>query len=395
MVLGAGPFQVPVIRKAQAMGCHTIAVSNLPDDPGMAVADAYHLCSTLDQEQVLHLARHEQIHGILTVASEVAAPTVAYVAQQLHLPAYSLQAAETIANKFRLRTFLQEKNLSAIRFAKLETEADIPAALARVPLPAMVKPLLASGSRGIRKITSEADLRATLPQAVAQSYRYVGALLEEFMPGEAYGAEALIAGGKIALLTLSRKFVNEWFVTTGHLLPAVLPKETEALIITLLEKTVAALALSNGALDVDLVLSPAGPEIIEMGGRLGGNNLAELVSLHTGTDWVEQVIKLALAEPLQLDKAVSRRPVAVHLAGSERPGKLKQIRRFEDVFPNYSDSLVAQKDLVLPGSHVSAFTQGSHQLGAFLITHPDQEKLAELLRLVQETPWIELEEARV
>lgn len=46
MILGAGPFLAPAIRKAAALGCHVITVDNLPDNirqlvcnPGMVVQD--------------------------------------------------------------------------------------------------------------------------------------------------------------------------------------------------------------------------------------------------------------------------------------------------------------------------------------------------------------------
>ena len=41
MVLGAGIYQVPLIKKAKEMGLHTIVVSPKGPYPGISLADTY------------------------------------------------------------------------------------------------------------------------------------------------------------------------------------------------------------------------------------------------------------------------------------------------------------------------------------------------------------------
>ena len=123
MVLGAGIFQVPLIQLAQRMGLEVVALSYLPQDPGLALAHKSYVVSTIHKEEVLQIARTEKINGILTVASEVAAPTAAWVAQQLNLAGYSHQAAVTIANKLELRNFLAKNGLASMRYHNASTPA--------------------------------------------------------------------------------------------------------------------------------------------------------------------------------------------------------------------------------------------------------------------------------
>mgnify|MGYP000529437516 CR=1 FL=1 len=53
LILGAGEMQVPVIRKANDMGLHTIVADMDANAPGMGYASEPVLVSTMDKEGVL------------------------------------------------------------------------------------------------------------------------------------------------------------------------------------------------------------------------------------------------------------------------------------------------------------------------------------------------------
>ena len=61
MVLGAGEFQLPLIRAAKAKGMRVAVVSIPGDYPGFAEADARWLCDVRDKEAVLKAAREYEI----------------------------------------------------------------------------------------------------------------------------------------------------------------------------------------------------------------------------------------------------------------------------------------------------------------------------------------------
>ena len=59
MIMGAGIYQVPLIRKAREMGIYTIAVSIPGNYPGFAVADEVCHINTVDYEAVLKVGREK------------------------------------------------------------------------------------------------------------------------------------------------------------------------------------------------------------------------------------------------------------------------------------------------------------------------------------------------
>ena len=53
MILGAGIYQVPLIKKAKEMGLETLVVSIKGNYPGIALADSFYEIDTRDYEKIL------------------------------------------------------------------------------------------------------------------------------------------------------------------------------------------------------------------------------------------------------------------------------------------------------------------------------------------------------
>ncbi|MFR3343518.1 MAG: hypothetical protein ACLTS6_05340 [Anaerobutyricum sp.] len=79
MILGAGIYQVPLIKTAKRMGLYTIVVSIPGNYPGFALADKVYYENTVDDEKILEIARAEQIDGIVTTGTDVCVITIGKV----------------------------------------------------------------------------------------------------------------------------------------------------------------------------------------------------------------------------------------------------------------------------------------------------------------------------
>ena len=84
--LGGNYFQMTAVKAAKRLGYYVIDIDYLPDNPAHKFADEYYNISTLDKESVLKLAIEKNIDGIMAYASDVSAPTAAWVAEKLGLP---------------------------------------------------------------------------------------------------------------------------------------------------------------------------------------------------------------------------------------------------------------------------------------------------------------------
>ena len=93
LILGAGIYQVPLIKTAKRMGIQTLVASIPGNYPGFELADKVFYENTVDHEKILGIAREEQIDGIVTAGTDVAVITIGKVCDALGLKGLSAEAA--------------------------------------------------------------------------------------------------------------------------------------------------------------------------------------------------------------------------------------------------------------------------------------------------------------
>ena len=389
MVLGAGVFQLPVIRAASRLGLHTIAVSYYEDDPGREECDEFIHCSTADKAAVLELARTRRIDGVTTMASEISAVTAAYVAESLGLPGYDLETARSIGNKVLLRRFLKANGFRVPGFHGVRSLEEAEAKFQELRKPVFLKPASASGSRGAFKLETIEQLRDCFERSLNASILDEEAILEENLSGREIGGEILVKGGRIVFFQPTRKLLNDRFVPYGHILPADLePSDFEA-VKAMMTSVIEALGLQDGPLNFDIMLTQDGPVIIELGGRLGGNCLPELMRLHTGVDTVEAVVRLAMGDTFELPPMESN-PAGVFIFGSRAKGQVARVYRLAEKFPEWADDLIGERVDAELGQEVEPFIQGDRQLGYFIMKASDGRTLEDRILRMQQESWIDL-----
>lgn len=390
IILGAGVFQVPAILKAREMGLYTIVFGKRTHEPGMSMADESIVCDTTDQQKVLEIAQRERVDGIMTIASELSAPTVAYVAKHMGLPGIEPIVTQTISEKDRLRQFLRKENLDDTQFGITYSLHEAEELFGSLQPPVIMKPVLASGSRGIRLINSLAALRENWEVSARESFRKKAVLLEEYLLGNLLGGQLLVRDNCIEFICISDKKVNGFFVPYCHVFPAQLSLQEDKAVGTLLSGIVALLPYSQGAMDFDLVLTERGPRVLEVGGRLGGNGLAELAIYHSGLDIIKETIRISLGDEPDTAMSRPRTHCALYILGSSRSGELKRYHRFKDVFPSFKTDLLQERHFSKPGMPVQPLTQSNHQLGHIMVQQPDRPSLDHLLERVAQVEWVEV-----
>jgi formate-dependent phosphoribosylglycinamide formyltransferase (GAR transformylase) len=108
LFLGGAPTQIPPIKYALEQGYYIITCDYLPENPGHKLAHEYHNVSTTDKKAVLELAKKLKIDGIVAYASDLSAPTAAYVAEKLELSGNSYELPEKLTSYSKFYTKYQE-----------------------------------------------------------------------------------------------------------------------------------------------------------------------------------------------------------------------------------------------------------------------------------------------
>lgn len=380
MILGAGQYQLPAIRRARELGCRVITVDYLPDNIGHRFADASVNANTTDQEAVLTAAQRHAVNGIATFASDVAAPTVAAVARAMHLPGTSVTAAKTLSDKGLFRRFQHNNDLNSPAFAIVQDNGELSEGLARLRLPLMVKPVDASGSRGITMLASK-DL-ATAQTAFARAHtasRAGRVCIEEFVTGIEVGGDAFMQNGELVIGIVTEKRTND-FVVVGHCLPTNITPRQQAEVLGEVERVCQMLGHLNGPVNFDVVVDDRGATILEMSARTGGNGIPQLIARSTGFDPIEATIKISLGQEISIPTFSNPRPCGSLVFGSAAGGVLVNMAQEAELrqLPYVFDYFCAYE----VGQHVPAFEHGSAALGHVLFDLTDKDDYDRIIEAV-------------
>src|SRR3954469_1729284 len=101
--IGAGPFQVPLIRAARKRGLTVLACDGDPLAPGLRLAHQSHIADIRDPEACLALAQRYKIDAVTCLATEAGVVSAAYVAETMGLPGLPLEAARKVTDKLAMR----------------------------------------------------------------------------------------------------------------------------------------------------------------------------------------------------------------------------------------------------------------------------------------------------
>ena len=360
MVMGAGIYQVPLIKAAREMGIYTIAVSIPGNYPGFGYADEVLHITTVDSEAVLKAAQERQIVGICTAGTDVAVMTIGRVNDALGLSGISYEAAKIACDKVLMKQAYEANGVRTAKYRKVYFNEDVNEKIKGLEYPLIVKIVDSSGSRGITRVDSPDRLQAAILNA--QSFtRKDYYIVEEFIIGREFGAQAFVMDGKVQFVLPHGDYIFIWStgVPAGHFAPYALSEEGERDCIETTEKAIRAMKLDNCAVNCDFIMRDGRTYVLEIGGRSGATCLAELVSIYYGYDYYRKIIQVALGQKpdFPTDRAV---PNASKLLMSDRDGTIFSLANRN---PKNSENIVEVKFDYTVGDTVKKFHVGPNRIG--------------------------------
>ena len=299
-IIGASYLQLPLVKRAMDMGIETICFAWEDGAVCKDVCTRFYPISIMEKEQILSVCRQEKIDGITTIATDVAVPTIAYVAQTLKLVGNSVECAYKATNKYAMRQALRAGGVKCPFFALVHNSDEASAALAKTSLPVILKPCDRSGSMGVTKVETTGQLSAAVDAAVNASF-VKAAILEKFVDiAQEISVEGISWQGEHYVLAVTDKVTTgaPHYVEIGQHQPSHLPTETLAEAVRQVKLGVKALGIEYGASHPELMVAKDGQVYVtEIGARMGGDFIgSDLVYLSTGYDFLKGVIEVALGQ---------------------------------------------------------------------------------------------------
>jgi len=249
----------------------------------------------------------------ITTFSEAQLARTAALASRCGLPFHTPRTALALTDKLIQREVLAAAGVQATRCQAVTGPADLAGALRQVGLPAVLKPRAGAGGARTCRVDTAGEAAARLEEFLAAQRGPAGRpgqgqfVLEELLPGYPAAAgpqwgdyvsvESVTCGGVTSHLEVTGKFpLTPPFRETGYFVPATLGQPLRQAVLGLTGAAVAALGVANGVTHTEVKLTPEGPKIIEVNGRLGGY-VADIVRRARGFDLVRLALAAALGRP--------------------------------------------------------------------------------------------------
>ena len=338
LFIGAGFLQSFVIETAKSIGYSTYAVDSNPEAIGFQHTDQYAAIDIVDKEACLQFAGEHAIDGVMTAATDYGVMTTAYIAAALKLPGLSKNAAITVKNKFLTRNALFEvKADDSGPNYEISTAEHIKRVQNQVVYPVMVKPCDGSGSRGASKVADDAVFESACIEAINSSTTR-RAVVEPFIEGIEYGVESFVYNSVPYVLTVMKKWMTQppYYAELGHAIPSGLSEEMENKIINTTKKAITAMGITEGAVNMDvLVTAEETVHIVDVGARMGGNLIgSHIVPAGTGYAYMENLIKSAVGDTISVPHGERGIPVATRLLALT-PGIVAELPDFDCIEAQY------------------------------------------------------------
>ncbi|MFJ8476104.1 ATP-grasp domain-containing protein [Kitasatospora sp. NPDC094011] len=282
-VIGGTPA---TLRKVRAAGFEIVWVYGPGDlDPaGLAHVAEAHLMDYREPAAVADLLetvhRSRPLVRVVSIIEDGLEPAAA-ATDRLGLPGNGLELVQVLQDKLAFRTVLAERGVDAVAARIGHTAADIRAFVAEHG-PAVIKPRYGSGSLGVRFVEDLAA--ADEAGAWAAGFGLHSFLMEQFLSGTEISVETFSFAGQHVVLAFTAKEKLASFVEVGHTQPAPLEPDTARRVEELVFAMLDAVGLADGPAHTEVILTPAGPRLVESHSRRGGDRITDLVQQVYGID---------------------------------------------------------------------------------------------------------------
>lgn len=295
LVLAGGVPQIELIEQLRARGITTVLCDYYENPVARKHADIFYQVSTLDIPAVTKVALDEKVDFLITVCTDQALLSVAQISEDLGLPCYlSYETARNVTNKSYMKNIFAEKNISSARFVVMG-QLDM-AKIECLQYPLIVKPVDCNSSKGVKKVTNEAELTEAFETAIKLS-RTDTAIVEEFITGPELSADVYIENGKAHVLCISEldklPFDDKFIIFRGKT-PSFMSRKLFAHIEKTAQQIADAFDLTDSPMLIQLIARDEKAYVLEFSARTGGGEKYFLVPKISGFDPIKAVIDLTL-----------------------------------------------------------------------------------------------------
>jgi biotin carboxylase len=355
------------LAAAEAVGAEVVVASERRQALGGAMGDRALRVDLRRPERaaeaVVELAERVGLDAVVAV-DDGGVATAALAGERLGLPHNPPAAAAATRDKVAMRRGFDAAGIPQPEFRVLRPGDDAGA----VDLPAVLKPVALSASRGVIRAddpaaarAAEARIRAILADAGEDPEGPI--LAETYAPGAEVAVEALLRGGELEVLAVFDKpdpLEGPYFEETIYVTPSRLAPERLRRLEQTAAAAAAALGLREGPVHAELRVAGDRIRMLELAARSIGGLCSRALRFGAGISLEEVILRHALGLPLG-DHAREQAASGVMMLPIRRAGTLREVRGLDAAraVPGVSDVRIT----IAPGRPVVPLPEGDRYLG--------------------------------
>lgn len=394
MILGAGKGQIPIINLAKNSGYKTIVVSVSGDYPGFKIADKSYEVDVRDKEQVLEVARKEDVDGVIADQIDIAVPTVAFVTEKMGIPSIGYDCALKFTNKYIMRNECKKLNINVPEFSNASTLEEATIICRNIGLPIVIKPTDNAGSKGVSLIRDIEQLKKKFEQAIAFS-KEKRVIIEKYIEGKEYVVEGFTSNFECTNLAIAeRKYfeIQDIFVPSQTIFRPIENKSEKHILCTN-KKLVEGFGLKFGVTHSEFIVENGTGNIylVEVAARGGGVYISsDLLPLATGIDANKLLLDIVVGNKNEIKIENIGNNVSGYICFSLPKGIVKEIKGMDkikslpDVHSIFLDSLYI-------GMKTKDMTDKSMRMGPILIKSKNIELCQKTIHEIKSSLEINVE----
>ncbi|MGP3921045.1 ATP-grasp domain-containing protein [Nonomuraea sp. 10N515B] len=254
------------------------------------------------------LREAERLHSTHPITAvipgfEYFVPLAHRLAARFGLACNDLRHIDALRLKDRMAERARQCGLRIPRTHVVATERQALEAANDVGYPAVVKAPDTAASCDVYKVRSPEELLECCariwsrpPEADWEYPVAAFALVQELVTGPEVSVETVTFGSGPALVNVTDKLVTDGphFVELGHTVPSALRGPELARVYRFAQRVHEAYGIRVGAAHIELRLQDGDPVLIEIGARLAGGRIIDLIELATGVDMTRETVRAFL-----------------------------------------------------------------------------------------------------
>ncbi len=280
------------------------------------------------KEVLFYLKQQNIAFDVVETQSDFLTPLAALIRKEYGIIGNSPLTAFYCRSKYHMRKKLKEQNVPVPQFRLCKNYNDIKKAIDEIGIPFVIKPIGANTSYGVFAVMNKSDLeniQTLYEKSIGflksedgsydvfaydkEELRMMGIddfvnmqtdyLVEEFMDGPEVSIDALVQNGKVTIFGIEDQIRMKPpnFMQIAGKVPFICSSKKYQSIEEIVTKTVHALGIENSATHTEIIFTKDGPKVVEIGCRIGGDDLIGTIAHVTGYNLLYELILILLGEP--------------------------------------------------------------------------------------------------